>query len=53
MCAFTIETEFTTRWKRTRAGGPTIEPKPEANLPVISLSRLGGLHHRYAWREAA
>jgi hypothetical protein len=20
---------------------------------VISIARLGGLHHRYAWREAA
>ena len=31
----------------------TIERKPKANATVISLPRLGGLHHRYAWREAA
>ena len=30
-----------------------IERKPKANATVISLPRLGGLHHRYAWREAA
>ena len=23
------------------------------NATVISMPRLGGLHHRYAWREAA
>jgi len=31
----------------------TIEPKPAATATVISIPRLGGLHHRYAWREAA
>ena len=30
-----------------------IERKPAANAIVISAPRLGGLHHRYAWREAA
>jgi transposase InsO family protein len=30
-----------------------VERKPQANATVISLPRLGGLHHRYAWREAA
>ena len=30
-----------------------IEPKPAAAATVISLPRLGGLHHRYAWRHAA
>jgi putative transposase len=30
-----------------------IQPKPKANATAISLPRLGGLHHRYAWREAA
>ena len=33
--------------------GRPVERKPKANATVISLSRLGGLHHRYAWREAA
>jgi putative transposase len=30
-----------------------VEQKPAADTSVISISRLGGLHHRYAWREAA
>jgi transposase InsO family protein len=29
------------------------EPKPTANARVVALPRLGGLHHRYTWREAA
>jgi transposase InsO family protein len=31
----------------------TVESKPAAKASVISMPRLGGLHHRYAWREAA
>jgi putative transposase len=30
-----------------------IEPKPAATANVTSLPRLGGLHHRYSWSEAA
>ena len=30
-----------------------IEPRPSPTPEVISMPRLGGLHHRYAWREAA
>jgi putative transposase len=30
-----------------------IEPKPSPTAVVISSPRLGGLHHRYSWREAA
>jgi hypothetical protein len=30
-----------------------IEPKPSPTATVISKPRLGGLHHRYSWREAA
>jgi putative transposase len=30
-----------------------VEPKPAAGATVISLPRLGGLHHRYTWRTAA
>ncbi len=29
-----------------------VEKKPE-NGKVVALPRLGGLHHRYEWREAA
>jgi len=30
-----------------------VEQKPSPNAGVISNARLGGLHHRYCWREAA
>ena len=30
-----------------------IEPRPSPTAEVISMPRLGGLHHRYAWRKAA
>ena len=30
-----------------------VEQKPAPNATVTSTPRLGGLHHRYAWREAA
>jgi len=30
-----------------------VEEKPTSDAVVISNARLGGLHHRYGWREAA
>jgi hypothetical protein len=30
-----------------------IEQRPAANARVIAMPRLGGLHHRYAWCQAA
>jgi hypothetical protein len=30
-----------------------VEPKPHPTAEIIALPRLGGLHHRYAWRRAA
>jgi transposase InsO family protein len=30
-----------------------VESKPSPSATVISSTRLGGLHHRYSWREAA
>ena len=30
-----------------------VEHKPSPNSVVISNARVGGLHHRYSWREAA
>jgi putative transposase len=30
-----------------------VEQKPDANSIVISMPRLGGLHHRYSWHAAA
>jgi hypothetical protein len=34
-------------------GGRATEHKPSPESTVISLARLGGLQHRYFWREAA
>ncbi|MCA1793819.1 MAG: transposase [Desulfobacteraceae bacterium] len=33
-------------------GGRSVSEKPE-NGKVVALPRLGGLHHRYEWRDAA
>jgi hypothetical protein len=33
-------------------GRPTI-PKPGPNANLVSLPRVGGLHHQYEWRDAA
>lgn len=30
-----------------------VEVKPSGDAALISLPRLGGLHHRYTWRQAA
>jgi hypothetical protein len=30
-----------------------VQRKPSPNAVVVSNARLGGLHHRYSWREAA
>ena len=38
--------------KDTPSGRPS-EQKPSSKATVISSARLGGLHHRYSWEEAA
>jgi putative transposase len=38
--------------KETPLGRP-IERQPELTSNVVGLPRVGGLHHRYAWRRAA
>ena len=30
-----------------------VTPKPSADAEVVALPRIGGLHHRYEWRDAA
>ncbi len=30
-----------------------VQPRPSARARVVAPRRVGGLHHRYAWREAA
>ena len=33
--------------------GRIAEARPSDNAKVIGLPRVGGLHHRYTWRDAA
>jgi len=33
--------------------GRASEPRPDGPAAVAALGRVGGLHHRYTWREAA
>ena len=33
--------------------GRDVQGKPSAGAKLIALPRLGGLHHRYEWRDAA
>jgi transposase InsO family protein len=33
--------------------GRAIEGRPSANAKVVGLPRVGGLHHRYEWQDAA
>jgi transposase InsO family protein len=41
-----------TRLGDAPAGRPT-ENRPSPDAQVVGLPRVGGLHHRYVWREAA
>ncbi len=38
---------------RDAPSGRQLGPRPSASAQVISLPRVGGLQHRYAWAEAA
>jgi putative transposase len=38
--------------KDTPQGRP-ITPRPSESAKIVALPRVGGLHHRYEWREAA
>ena len=33
--------------------GRAVEQRPGVNAKVLSMERLGGLHHRYTWGQAA
>ncbi len=33
--------------------GRNVASRPSGTAKIVALSRVGGLHHRYAWREAA
>ena len=38
---------------RDAPDGRAIEARPSAGAKVVGLPRVGGLHHRYVWQEAA
>jgi hypothetical protein len=40
---------FLTALRKRRA----VQRKPSASAKVVALPRVGGLHHRYEWRDAA
>ena len=39
--------------ERDTPEGRPVTPNPSAHATVVALPRVGGLHHRYEWREAA
>jgi hypothetical protein len=41
-----------TQLRDSPAGRPR-ENRPSPNAQIVGLPRVGGLHHRYIWREAA
>jgi hypothetical protein len=43
----------TTRLQKDTPNRRAVEQRPATNSAVISIPPLGGLHHRYTWREAA
>jgi len=41
-----------TRLRDSPIGRPT-EHRPSSKAQIVGLPRVGGLHHRYEWQEAA
>jgi len=41
------------RWVGSGRGGRPTEHRPSPETQIVGLPRVGGLHHRYEWREAA
>ena len=39
--------------EKDASNGRMVEPRPGVNAKVLSVARLGGLHHRYTWCQAA
>jgi hypothetical protein len=52
VCCYQADSVHASLSKDTPSGRP-IDPRPTTGGSVTSLPRLGGLHHRYAWRQAA
>ncbi len=38
---------------RDTPNGRPVTPRPSPNARVVALPRVGGIHHKYEWREAA
>ena len=38
---------------KDRPEGRAVTPRPSGTARVVALPRVGGLHHRYEWRDAA
>ena len=38
---------------RDSPAGREVEARPSPTAQVVGLPRVGGLHHRYVWREVA
>ncbi len=38
---------------RDAPAGRSTETRPSPDAQVVGLPRMGGLHHRYVWRDAA
>jgi putative transposase len=49
----TMMIAFTTRLQKDAPNGCIVEQRPSGNTKVLSMARLGGLHHRYSWCQAA
>ena len=48
-----IEEPLEIRLGYSTPDGRAVNPRPSLAAKVVALPRLGGLHHRYDWREAA
>jgi len=55
-----VKPETVVRWHRTHCSlaketpaRRSMQPRPSATAEVFALPRVGGLHHRYEWRDAA
>ena len=41
------------RLEKDTPSGRSVQPKPAESSPITEMLRVGGLHHRYEWKQAA
>jgi transposase InsO family protein len=46
-------TAYRSPWQNRTAERCSVEVRPSLDARVVGSPRVGGLHHRYTWREAA